>query len=256
MEPYDFILEKVKKAGELLLRLREEKFEVSIKDANSRDIVTSVDKAVSEFLVSEIKKAFPTDGIYSEEGGGVEQASERRWVIDPIDGTANFSRNIPHFAICVGLPNVASAVYNPVTNELFSFKKGVGAFLNSKPIQVSTITELSKAHVFLHAGRHEDMWVWGGEAYKKLLANVNKTKNFSGSALDICFVAAGRIEANIYGTLTNTLDLSPALGILAEAGGVASDEKGTALAAGVSSQKLYTANNKAMLEALRTLLES
>jgi fructose-1,6-bisphosphatase/inositol monophosphatase family enzyme len=256
MDPYDFIIEKVQKAGELLLHLRAEKFSVEIKNNDPRDIVTSVDKAVNEFLVSEIKKAFPTHGIYSEEGGGVESQGESRWIIDPIDGSANFSRGIPHFAICLGLPVVASAVYNPITKELFSSKVGKGAFLNGVPIHVSALTDLSKAHVFLHAGRKPEMWEWGGEAYKKLLAHAHKTKNFSGSALDICFVAAGRIEANIYGTLTNTLDLSPSLEILKEAGGVSSDEKGIPLSPGMNAGRVYTANNSIMLEAVRTLLES
>jgi myo-inositol-1(or 4)-monophosphatase len=258
MDPYDFIIQKIQETGSLLMRLREEKFETGIKGGNARDIVTSVDIEVNNFLIAEITKAFPDHRIYSEEGGDIQNSSEQQWTIDPIDGSANFSRSIPHFAVCVGLlergvPS-AGAVYNPVTRELFSFKKGSGAFLNGKPIHVSTISELSEAQVFLHAGRKQEMWDWGGEAYKKLLQSVNKTKNFSAIALDTCFVAAGRIEANIYGTITTVLDLAPALGILKEAGGVVCDEKGEPLSFSATSKKIFMANNQTTLNQLREIL--
>ncbi len=260
MDPYDFILQKVAEAGELVMRLKGEVFATHSKGGDPRDIVTSVDMSVSKFLIEEIRNMFPGDSIYSEEGGGVEHEGGRLWVIDPIDGTANFSRNIPHFSVCVGfleggVPS-AGGVYNPATKELFSFKKGAGAFLNGERIHTSPIADLSQAHVFFHAGRKKELWDWGGESYRKLLANANKTKNFSGFALDTCFVAAGRIEANIYGALTQTLDLAPALGILAEAGGVASDERGGQVVFPSSVQKLYMANNGTMLESVRSLLES
>ena len=260
MEPYDFILDAVQKAGDILLRSRDRGFEVAQKGDDPRDIVTSVDTEINEFLIGILKKEFPNDSIYSEEGGTVEGRSAKTWVIDPIDGSANFSRAIPHYAVCLGSLErdtpIMGAVYNPITKELFSFKKGEGAYLNGAPIRVSAITDPSKAHVFLHAGRKPEMWGWGGEAYTRLLRQVNKTKNFSGSALDACFVAAGRIEANIYGTLTNIIDLSPALGILLEAGGVLSDEKGDPISSTVSVKKLYMANNREILDAIRTLLES
>ena len=177
MDPYDFILEAVREAGALAMRLREEVFETTSKGGDPRDLVTSVDIAVNNFLTEKIAKVFPNDAIYSEESSVAPAAAERLWVIDPIDGTANFSRHIPHFAVCVallegGIP-LASGVYNPATQEFFSFKKGRGAFLNGKPIHVSAITELSKAHVFLHAGRKPEMQAWGGESYRRLLASAS-----------------------------------------------------------------------------------
>lgn len=257
MDPYDFIIQKVKEAGELVMRLREETFEKSIKENDPRNIVTSVDIAVSDFLISEIKKAFPEHAIYSEESAEQFVESEYLWTIDPIDGTQNFSRRIPHFSVVVGLIHngmpVAGAVYNPVTEELYSFKKGGGAFLNGKPIHVSTITDLAKAHVFLHAGRKRENWDWGGTSYRTLLEHANKTANFSGSALDICFVAAGRIEAVIYGGLAGA-DVAPAVGILEEAGGIACDGEGKAIAFTPQSHRFFAANNKEILAQLRKIL--
>ena len=258
MEPYDFILEKAREAGDMIARLRAEGFETHAKGGDPRDVVTSVDLKVSEFLAGEIRKSFPGHGIYSEEGGGTGGKGEFLWVIDPIDGTANFSRGIPHFAVCLGLLEknapIAGAVYNPVTRELFSFKKGEGASLNGAPIRVSSVAELSNAGVFLHAGRKKELWSWGGSSYAALLERAHKTSNFGSSALDVCFVAAGRIEAAVYGTLS-TMDVAAALGILAEAGGAALAASGEPARLSPEPQKLYAANSEALARELIALLE-
>ena len=257
MDPYDFIVAKVQEAGALVMRLREGEFEKSIKENDPRNIVTSVDIAVSDFLIAEITKAFPGHTIYSEEKEAAFEEAEYLWTIDPIDGTQNFSRRIPHFSVVVGLVHkgtpVAGAVYNPITNELYSFKKGSGAFLNGTPIHVSGITELAKAHVFLHAGRKSKDWEWGGSSYRTLLEHANKTGNFSGSALDICFVAAGRIEAVVYGGLAGA-DVAAAVGILTEAGGVAVNGDGEPVSFTPEGKRFFAANNAQILAQLRALI--
>ena len=127
--------------------------------------------------------------------------------------------------------------------------------MNGKPIRVSGVTNLSDAHVFFHAGRKPEVRDWGGESYRRLLGSARKTSNFGGSALDTCFVAAGRIEANVYGTLS-TLDIAAALGILTEAGGVYCGADGEAVDLSSSPQRVYMANSESMLTEVRTLLES
>ncbi|MFA6503281.1 MAG: inositol monophosphatase family protein [Candidatus Paceibacterota bacterium] len=257
MEPYDFAVQQVVAAGELLLRARDNGFETMMKGGNPRDIVTSVDHEVNDFLISAIKSAFPTHRIYSEEGGGLEEGGDEEWVIDPIDGSANFSRGIPHFAVCLGLLKdgvpVVGAVYNPVTKELFSFKKGSGAFLNGKAITVSKVTDLKEASVFLHAGRNPTLWDWGGASYTKLLGAAKKTLNYGGSALDACFVAAGRIEANVYGRLS-TMDIASAIGILLEAGGRVVGTDGTPVTLSKTPQTVFMTNTESMERVLRELL--
>ncbi len=259
MDPYDFAVQKVVEAGELLLRARDAGFEVATKGGNARDIVTSVDREANDFIIAAIKKEFPTHRIYSEEGEGSDVGDDEQWVIDPIDGSSNFSRGIPHFSVCLGLLKggvpAAGAVYNPVTKELFSFKKGGGAFLNGNPIRVSSVSELGKAQVVFSPGsRKAELWDWAAASYRKLLEHSQKRGMYGSSALDLCFIAAGRADAGVYGTLT-TLDIAAALGILAEAGGAASNAQGDPLALSPESQKVYMANSPAMLGQIRSLLE-
>lgn len=258
MDAYKFTIKTVKEAGSLLLKLRESKFEVMIKDGDPKNMVTSVDNAVNKFIIKKIKKSFPSYAIYSEEGQGVIDSSEYKWTIDPIDGTSNFVRGIPHFAVCLGLLQknkpIVGAVYNPITKELFSFEKGKGSFLNGKPIKVSKLKDLSKSYVLFHAGRKDNVRLWGGTSYSNLLGSAKKTSNLACSSLDTCFVASGRVEANIYGTLS-VLDISAAIGILEEAGGVILSEYNTKVKISENPQKIFMANNKKIAKDLITLLK-
>ncbi|MEK7604860.1 MAG: inositol monophosphatase family protein [Patescibacteria group bacterium] len=259
MNPYDFCIQKVKEAGELLLQVREKGFEVATKGGNARDIITSVDRDVNEFLIAAIKKEFPTHWIYSEEGAGAGVESEYEWMIDPIDGSSNFSRGIPHFAVCLGLVQggapVVGAVYNPVTRELFSFEKGRGAFLNGTPIHVSTVSELAQAQVVFSPGsRKRELWDWAAASYRTLLEHALKRGMYGSSALDLCYIASGRADAGVYGTLT-TRDIAAALGILTEAGGAAINALGEPVALLGEPQKVFMGNSVRMAEEIRVLLE-
>lgn len=255
VEAYDFILQTVREAGELLLAKRDEGFETSAKGGDGRNVVTSVDFAVNDFITRKIREAYPDDAIYTEESGG--QETSRMWAVDPIDGSSNFSRGIPHYAVCLALLEgnapIAGAVFNPVTEELFSFKKGGGAFLNGAPIAVSPIVDLKESSVLLHAGRKPELWRWGGESYTKLLEAAKKTANYGGSALDASFVAAGRVEANIYGRLT-TMDIAAAIGLLLEAGGRVVNDRGEPVAFSTEPQRVLMSNNEQIEKALLGLL--
>ncbi len=258
MEYYDFVLETIQKAGLLLREERAKGFTISSKVGNERNVVTNIDLIINQFLEGEIRRVYPEHSIYSEESDLHEAQSEYQWTLDPIDGTSNFARDIPHYAICVGLLKsgepIVGAVFNPITNELFSFKLGEGAFLNGVLLQVSTVTQPERGEVlFSGGGRDKSKWEWGIKVYRTLLTSVGKRGLLGCSSLDVCFVAAGRVEACIYGTLT-TLDISPAFGILKEAGGIARTEEGKALTLTSTPQQTYVANNETFYTALRELL--
>jgi len=220
-EYYDFVIELTKKAGEMVKERYHQDISINFKGGDPRDIVTDVDLRVSEFITDEIKKKYPDHVVYSEEAQNTD-TGEYVWTIDPIDGTHNFSRGFYHFSVCIGLLHngepFVGAVFNPITNELFSFEKGGGAYLNGEKINVSKRTELEGSFFLLRSGRKDGNSEWGSKMYKRFLDNKMKTSNLGSSALDICFVAAGRVEATVYGTLS-TKDITCAIGILEEAGG-------------------------------------
>lgn len=253
-----FLSRTIQDAGDLLLKKRDEGFEIMNKNGDNKNIVTSIDIAVNEYIIREIQKSFPEHSIYSEEGGGKVNTNEYMWTIDPIDGSSNFSRGIPHYAISIGLLEngipVMGAVYNPVTKELFSFKKDEGAVLNGKRLIVSQKIDLKSASVFFHQGRKEELREWGVKSYAALQEHARKVQDFACSSLDTCFVASGRIEANIYGTLS-TLDISPAVGILIEAGGLIANQYGEEIKfIAKEPQKIFVANNRAMLDQLTAIV--
>lgn len=252
----EFSIKTVKRAGDILLGERDKRFWVATKNNDHKNIVTSVDIKVDDFIKGEISKNFPDHCIYSEESG--EEGSDKyQWTIDPIDGTSNFARAIPHYSICLGIMRnqipIAGAIFNPMTNELFSFKKDKGAYLNGEKIKVSPETDLRNSYVLLHAGRTEEVRDWGGESYKQLLKHAKKTGNLSCSSLDACFVAAGRVEANIYGTLS-LHDISPAVGIIKEAGGVVKNFENSDLQILCNTQKIIMANNEEILAEILNLI--
>ena len=259
MNTYEFVKEQACTVGKFIHEEREKGFSISEKDGNFRDIVTSIDERANNMLLEAIRNTFPEDAIYSEEGGNSAK-STRQWVLDPIDGTSNFSRGIPHYAVSIGLVEgqvpIVGAVYNPNTGELFSFEKGKGAFLNDTPIHVSVLTDFSRAQVVIGFGsRKPELWDWAAVSYRKLIEYTWKRSMLGSSALDICYIACGRADVGVYGTLS-TLDIAAAIGILYEAGGVIENSQGDTISLSSEPQKAYLGNGKGLVNNIRTLLET
>ncbi len=258
MDHYDFALDIVRRAGERVMRALEGDVHVSHKEG-PRDPVTQVDIEVSNFLVSEITATYPDHRVYSEEGAkqnGV-QMEGYEWVLDPIDGTGNFSHRIPHFSICVallenGLPTLG-AIYNPVTRELFSFKKE-GAFLNGVSARPSIITEPSEAQGLLIVGHQSPLWPWGEKVYPALLRNLNKLKGLGSANLDLAFLAAGRADVVVYGTFSMP-DGAAGVGMVRAAGGEVYDLKtGKPLELFTGRRSIAATANTALFEKVKPLL--
>jgi myo-inositol-1(or 4)-monophosphatase len=255
-ERYQFILSTIVKAGELALLKRDEHMVVSSKEGDHRNMVTSVDINVNDFIETSIRDIFPADHIYSEEVTSHVDLSGSFWSIDPIDGTSNFARSIPHFAVSIGYiengESVCGAVYNPVTKELFSFEKGQGAYLNGQKISVSEVIDLKDSYVLLHVGRPLEIREWGVELHRKFLGNAKKVINLGSTALDLCFLAAGRVDVVIYGTLT-TLDSAPAMGIVREAGGEVYTASGEVVPYTVTGQKIIATSTGKLFDLVSKL---
>ena len=135
------ILREAAEAGAAeILRFFQGSFEVSNKEGVN-NLVTEADHASEKAILSVIKKAFPDHQILAEESGAIPQASEYKWIIDPIDGTVNFAQGIPLNCVSIAVERngsiILGAVYNPHLREFFFAEKGKGATLNDKPVQVS-----------------------------------------------------------------------------------------------------------------------
>lgn len=213
-----------KQAGDLCLEIQQDLGNVHYK--SQKDVVTRADIASEKLIVEGIRKAFPTHCIRTEEAGIIEGEDPRfRWIIDPVDGTVNFSRGIPLWGISIALhfegkPLVA-AINLPKLGELYTAARGHGAFMNGKPIHVSQ--ESDSIHAIVSNG---DFNV--GEASK---INAQNSRNFAheaeafervkclGSAvIEGCFTACGRIDCFVM-TMSYPWDIAAIALMVEEAGG-------------------------------------
>jgi myo-inositol-1(or 4)-monophosphatase len=193
------------------------------------DYVTEVDKACEDEIVRQIQRFYPDHAFLAEEGG--EQGeSHAVWVIDPIDGTSNYMRGIPHFAISIAQKingrTEHGVVYDVTRDEMFTASRGSGAFLNQKRIRTSSRTSLEEAVVAtaFPFRRREKL-----QAYARLFQAVfSKTEDFrraGAASLDLAWVAAGRLDA-YYEIGLNAWDVAAGALLVREAGGVVLDFEG------------------------------
>ncbi len=259
MNHYDFAVDLARRAGAILKISYEGNVEVSHKGTDERNLVTNTDIEISDFLEHEISENFADHHIYSEEGEESKKnmTSPWEWVLDPIDGTSNFSRSIPHFAVCIGLlyggVPVVGVVYNPITDELFSFEKDKGVFLNQTPIKASSITLPKDAFALFRIGRKESSWNWGLATERDFLREVKKISNFGSSGLDLCFLSAGRVDIVVYGTLS-TRDIAGAIGILRASGGEIYTVHGIPAEITTKSQLVVATATRELFENIRPFL--
>jgi len=220
-----------RKASKILIRDfgEIENLQVSLKGPG--DFVTASDKKVEKVLIEELQKARPNYSILSEEIGKIDNDESFKWIIDPIDGTANFLHGIPHFAISIGLEHeqeiVCGIIYDPIKDEMFIAEKGKGAYLNNQRMRVSSRSKLEDCIIFTGGPKRE--------AENKDLA-LKEYNNFSskvlipirklGSAsLDMAYVAAGRCDGFWQRNL-NYWDIAAGIILVKESGGFVTDFKG------------------------------
>jgi myo-inositol-1(or 4)-monophosphatase len=163
------------------------------------DMVTEMDRRSERIVVEALLAAFPDHAVLAEEETRIEGGSGHRWIIDPLDGTTNYAHGYPHFAVSIGLEHqgrmIVGVVYDPLRDELFSAIAGHGAFLNAKPIGVSTNGLLIRS--LLATGFPYDR----ATSPKNNLAQFNtmimrsqEVRRCGSAALDLCSVAAGRLD--------------------------------------------------------------
>lgn len=228
----------VVKASKGLLRDFGEVDRLQVSRKGPADFVTSADKRTEQFLQRELSKARPNFGFLLEEGGEVKgKDPNMRWIIDPIDGTSNFIHAIPYFCISVGLEQltaegrsemVAGVIYDPIHNELFTAEKGQGAYLNEHRIKVSTRETIDDA--LLVTGKAARNTGYDQEMFNlatTLSSSGAIVRYFGATALDLAYLAAGRLDACWYYTV-KPWDIAAGMLLISEAGGSVQDMEGKA----------------------------
>jgi len=212
------------KAGKMLVRDFGELEKLQVTKKGVGDFVTQADYKSEKLLYEELSKARPDYGFLMEEGGKrAGKNPDYEWIIDPIDGTTNFMHGIPFWAISMGLVfkgrPVAGVVFNPITDELYWAERGQGAFMNAERLRVSGRTNLEDAVVL--AQEHYPGRVHVGlkrAEYKAVKTHVGNTRVFGCSSLDLCYVAAGKVECYV-DRGPKAWDFAAGMLIVQEAGG-------------------------------------
>lgn len=191
-------------AGALALLRRAEGVEVADTKSAPEDIVTHADRETEALIRSILAKARPNDGFYGEESAATPGTSGLTWVVDPIDGTVNFLYGIPVWGVSIavveGDPDpstwtaLAGAVFNPPLKELYTAGKGSGAFLGDQRLQVNTGVNLPLAMVATGFGYSSARRVRQAEVVTGLIGEVRDIRRIGSAALDLCAIAAGRLD--------------------------------------------------------------
>ena len=206
-----------------------ENLQVSIKGPG--DFVTASDKKVEKILIDELQKARPNYSILSEEIGKINNDESFKWIIDPIDGTANFLHGIPHFAISIGLEHdgeiICGIIYDPIKDEMFVAEKGNGSYLNNQRIRVSSRSKLENCIIFTGGPK---IGVKNRELFLKEYNNVSSKvptsiRKLGSASLDMAYVAAGRCDGFWQRNL-KYWDIAAGIILVRESGGFVTDFKG------------------------------
>ncbi len=229
LTPYlNVAVRAAKTAGGILKRGLTQPPQVSYKDDTS--LVTDVDIRAEQAIIAQISRRFPDHDILSEEGQGKQRCASYRWIIDPLDGTTNYVHRFPFFCVSVGLEYrgrmVVGVAYDPIRRELFHAERGSGAYLNGQPIVVSSVGHLD--HALLVTGFSQDIRTRPGNAFtvfQRVSRKVQAVRRSGSSVLDLCYVAAGRLDG-FWEMKLKPWDTAAGSLILIEAGGRISNFSG------------------------------
>ena len=192
-------------------------------DANEAlDIKLEVDRRAQELIERILLGRFPGHAFLGEEGVRGVTGSRYEWIVDPIDGTVNFFFGIPHFAVSIALRHagkiIVGVVYDPMRDELWTAEATGPALLNGKPVHVSARTEMSDAVVSVGVAKSLESIDHGMKLFDRLVRQVKKCRMMGSAALDIAYVACGRLDAYIEGQIS-IWDIAAGLLLVERAGG-------------------------------------
>ena len=200
---------------------------IKIRSKGDRDLVTDIDKKAEEIIIKLIKKNFPKDDILSEESHYLSSGAEFKWIIDPIDGTHNYVHNIEIFGTSVALEFegkiVVGVIYMPWTDELYTARKGKGAYCNGNRITVSRRKIKEATIVYDSSIRYNKRQMLKG--LNRLVDRIFNVRMFGSSVRSLTYLAEGKVDAEIEFN-DKVWDFAAGLLLVEEAGGKATDFKG------------------------------
>ena len=253
----NIMVKACRKASKVLIRDfgEIEHLQVSVKGPGN--FVTVSDKKVEKILIDELLKARPDYSVLSEEVGKINNNEAFKWIIDPIDGTANFLHGVPHFSISIGLEQngeiICGIIYDPIKDEMFVAEKGNGSYLNNQRIRVSSRSKLKDCIIFTGGPKKgaKDMESSLKEYYNFSSQVQIPIRKLGSAALDMAYVAAGRCDG-FWQRHLKYWDIAAGIILVKESGGLVTDYYGENKY--LENKTLLAANpkiNKEMIEVLK-----
>lgn len=230
MHPFvNIAIKAARTASRTITRYMERLDRITINEKSRNDFVSEVDRLAEKDIIDTIRLAYPQHAIVSEESPPVE-GNEFCWIIDPLDGTMNYLHSYPQFCVSIAVQQrdqlLAAVIYDPLRNELFSAARGEGANLNNRRLRVSPCDRLDKA--LLGTGfpfRNESFWPTYSKMLEALYPKISDIRRSGSAALDLAYVAAGRLDGFWEGKLA-AWDIAAGALLIQEAGGFTKDFEG------------------------------
>lgn len=247
------------KRGAALLKAKWGSIESVGHKGTSIDLVTDVDRASEKAIIQYIKQYYPAHSILAEESGmHSQQEDEFIWMIDPLDGTTNYTHQYPVVAVSIALlfkgEPVVGVVYNPIMDELFQAAHGMGATLNGQPLRVSQVETLERS--LLASGFPYDRKENPNNNYGSFCRLTHLTQGVrrgGAASIDMAYVAAGRLEGYWEGGI-KPWDVAAGVVLVLESGGRVSAFDGTSL--DLTSGKMLATNGRIHSDLIQELLQS
>jgi len=240
-QPFGVANQAVREAGGVVMaHFRGEK---RIEYKGRTDLVTDVDLLVEEKMIALLQKEYPSFGIITEESEEIAGDSPYTWIIDPIDGTRNFARGIPHFSVALALTQgdevLLGIVYDPLREEFFWAEKGGGAFLNNSPISVSKKTSLEASLIGFDMGYDAERGQEVLDVASALWPGVQSVRVMGSAALGLAYAACGRLDLYLHLSLF-PWDLASGILLINEAGGRITETDGKPIS--IRSKRVIATN--------------
>jgi len=220
MEPLDLAIAAARAAGTLIRSHFGTPLNVNALEAH--DIKLELDVQSQALITGMILDQFPDHAIYGEEGIAGNQSSPFHWIVDPIDGTVNFFYGIPHFCISIALREhsdiLLGVIYDPIRDELWQVRKGGPPLLNGKPIAVSKRTNIADAILSVGFSKTRTTIDSGLPLFQDLVYRARKCRLMGSAALDMAYVASGRLDAYIEQSVS-LWDIAAGILLVESAGG-------------------------------------